>query len=235
MSQCSIYIFVADGDDDTDFNEYENVVFAFRLLMSILQDNVPESRLQNVKAQCISVADRKFGEYIKTKAKDVNSFFILLSQNKVHCNWFNTNLVDMIVIGSGNKKLKNLVDRYKESIYSRKLHQVLKYIPEQPLKTKYYKEVKARFSSKDPDNVTVRELINYNDELVNNIASLPMTRVRANCISITWLVPTDKAYQLFMFALIIPQQSRQDDYLQIGTWMVYHPQSVLQKLKMEFG
>jgi len=228
-------IFVVDCYDDTDFNEYENVELAFQSLLTKLQDNVPESQLDNIKRGCIAATDKKLGQHIRTKANNVASLFILLSQHKFCFNWFNTHLVDMIVIGSGNKKLKNLVDRYKESIYSRKLHQVLRYIPEQPLKTKYYEEIRARFFPQDPDNVTVRDLIKYNDELVNNIALLPMTRVVVNCLSITWLVPTDKAYQLFLFALTMPQQSRQDDYLQIGNWMVYHPQSVLQKLKMEFG
>ena len=90
------------------------------------------------------------------------------------------------------------------------------------------------FDSKTPDDVTVKELVEYNKKLANEIA-LHLMCIEENCLNITWLVPTDKVYELFLFALTIPQQSRQDDFLQIGAWTAYRPQLVLEKLKMEFG
>ena len=202
--------------------------------MTRLQDNVPENRLENIKNRCIAVADGKFRECIKSQADTINKLFTLLSENKLYCNWINILLVEIIAIASGCKKLKNLVDSYRKAIHSRTLKQVWKYIPQHHIKTKYYNKVDIKFNPKSPDDVTVEELISCSKKLANEIALLLMD-VRANCLSITWLVPTDKVYHLVLSMLILPQETREEDFLQVGTWEIYHPQLVLQKLKMEFG
>ena len=202
--------------------------------MTRLHKKVTASQLQFIKARCLAVThDGVFRECIKNEADSVDNFFSLLSDHTLHCNWLNIRLVEVIATASGNKKLEDLVSNYRTEIYSRKLQQVLDYIPQHKVKNKYYKEVTKRIS-KSPDNVTVRELIKYDRPLANKIALILMS-VTANCVSITWLVPTDKVYELFLFALTIPKQSREDDFLKIGSWIVYHPQSVLQDLKKTFG
>ena len=225
--------YLAGEDDDIDFTKYDNVVLAFTSLMARLHKNVTESQLQIIKACCIAVTDGMFRDCIKTKADTVDNFFTLLSEHTLYCNWMNIQLVEVIATASGNKKLEDLVSNYRRNIYSRTLKQVCEYIPQHYIKTKHYKEVKIKIS-KSPDNVTVGELIKYNCLFANKIASLYIS-VTANCINITWLVPTDKVYELFLFSLTIPQQSRKDDFIQIGSWIVYHPQSVLQELKKKYG
>ena len=207
---------------------------AFTSLMTRLHKKVTESQLQFIKIRLMVVTtDKEFKKSIKSKANNVNEFFELLSKYKSCCNWLNLQLVEIIAAASGNKKLEDLVNNYKSEIYSRKVRQVLEYIPQYKIKNKFYKEVKKKIP-KSPDEVTVRELIRYDRPLANKIA-MNIMNVVENCISITWLVPTDKVYELFLFALTIPQQSREDDFLQIGSWIVYHPQSVLQELKKIFG
>ena len=225
--------FIID-DLEIDFTEHENVIHAFTELMAILQENLPESRLPIVKTRCMAVTHGPFRESIDTQADNVYNFFKLLSKNKLYCNWLNISLLEVIIVALRNKRLKKLVNSYKKEIYSRKLRQVWKHIPHHRKKTKYYNEVTAKFASKNPDNVTVQELIDYSKKLANEIALLFMD-VMENCLIVNWLVPTDKVYQLFLSTLTVPQESRQEDFLQIGTWIVHHPQFVLQKLKMEFG
>ena len=202
--------------------------------MTILQENVPESRLPIIKPRCIAVTHGTFRECIKTQADNVCNFFTLLSENTLYCNWLKISLLEVIVIALRNKKLERLVDSYKEAIFSRKLQQVWKYIPRHSKKTKYYSRVHAKFASKDPNNVTVQELMDYSKRLANKIALLLMD-VTVNCLIVNWLVPTDNVYELFLSTLTVPQESRQEDFLQIGAWIVHHPHSVLQKLKMDFG
>ena len=228
------FSFIIGDDTEIDFTKYENVLLAFTKLMTVLQDSIPECRLENIKNRCIAVTDGKFRECIKTQANNINNFFILLSVNKLFCNWINIRLVEIIAIASGSERLNNLVEKYKEAIYPRKLQQVWKYIPQQRNKAKYYDEVTAIFDSKSLDNVTVEELVTHSEKLANNIALLLMV-VKPNCLSITWLVPTDKVYQLLLSMLTVPQELREEDFLQIGTWVVHHPQSVLKMLKKEFG
>ena len=227
-------IFIIVDNIEIDFTKYENVVLAFTELMTILQDNVPEDRLKIIKNRCIAVTDGEFRDCIKTQVDDIDSFFTLLSRYTLYCNWINILLVEIIAIASGCKELKNLVGCYRKAIYSRKLKQVWKYIPQESKRSEYYKEVKVRFNSKSPNDVTVEELFLYSNKLANKIALLLMN-VTSNCLSITWLVPTDKVYQLLLSVLTLSQETREEDLLQIGTWEIYHPQFVLQKLRMEFG
>ena len=210
------------------------MVHAFLVLKAIIQENIPESQFSIIKASCVTVTSGKFRESIKTQADNVCNFFLLLSENTPHCNWLKISLLEAIIAVLRNKKLEKLVDSYKKEIYSRKLRQVWEYIPRHNKKTKYYNKVSAKFASKNPDNVTVQELIDYSKRLANKIALLLMD-VTENCLIVNWLIPTDKVYYLFLSTLTVPQESRQDDFLQIGTWVVHHPQAVLQKLKLEFG
>ena len=216
---------------EIDFTKYKNVMLAFMKLLTTFQDNVPESRLKTIKTCCIAgLTHKKFSECIETQADNVEDFFHILSKNKVHCNWLNISLLKVIAIALENKKLNNLLESYEKAIYSRKLQEVWDDIPQQRVKTKYYDEVNTTFSSKNPDDVTVKELIECNKQLANKIAVL--VDVTEKCLRITSLVPTDKVYQLFLSKLTIPQQG---DFLQIGTWVIHHPKAVLHKLKMEFG
>ena len=236
MFTCILFtciLFVIADDVETDFTKYENVVLAFIELMTIFEDNVPKERLENIKNRCMAVADERFRECIKT-ANTVNKFFTLLSENRLYCNWINILLVEITAIASSCKKLKKLVDSYKKAIHSRTLRQVWKYIPQQCKKSEYYDEVCVKFESKSLDDVTVEELYSCSKKLANQIALLLMN-VTANCVSITWLVPTDKVYQLLLSLLTKSQETREEDFLQIGAWEIYHPRFVLQNLRMEFG
>ena len=209
------------------------MVIAFTELMTILQDNTPECRLPVIKARCIAVTEKRFGDCIDKQADNVESFFKLLSQSYIYCNWLNFLLVEVIISALRNEKLKSLIASYKQAIYSKTLGEVWEYIPQEKVNNKYYSEVTKTFASKNPDDVTVEELIKFSKQLAFDIA--PLVKVIANCLTIVSLVPTDKVYQLFLSVVIIPQESRQEDFLQIGSWVVHHPKSVLQELRNEFG
>ena len=223
--------FIVDDDFKIDFTKC-NVVIAFTELMARLQDNTPECRLPIIKTCCIAVTGEKFGEHIK-QADNMESFFMLLSQNYIYCNWLNILLVEVIISALRNSKLKSLIGRYKEAIHSKTLGEIWEYIPQENVNNKYYSEVTQTFASENPYDVTVQELIDFSKQLAYNIA--PLVKVIANCLTIISLVPTDKIYQIFLSMIIVPQESRQEDFLQIGTWLVHYPQSVLQKLRIEFG
>ena len=202
------------------------------MLMRKLQDNTPESRLP-VIITCLKIhTEGKFKASIK-KQKDVKSFFDLLSDNDLYCNWLNVSILRTIIFALDNKKLESLIDKYTAAIHSKKLGEVWDFIPQKKIKSKYYSEVTKTFDSKNPDDMTVKELITCNEKLAYKVARL--VKVVKNCLTITSLVPTDKVYQLFLSMLTAPQESRKEDFLRIGTWVVHHPKSVLQELRIEFG
>ena len=55
--------------------------------------------------------------------------------------------------------------------------------------------------------------------------------VQSGSLIIKFLVQTNKVYQAYLLFLTIPQQLRSDRFLQIGAWIVYFPQFVLQELQ----
>ena len=153
------------ADDEIDFTKCKSVEEAFTLLITELQDNIPENRLQNIKNRCIAVTDGKFRECIKSQADTINKLFTLLSENKLYCNWINILLVEIIAIASGCKKLKNLVDSYRKAIHSRTLKQVFKEIPSLQKNFSKYKDLIPISQFNDPDNIKVKELLTISRHL----------------------------------------------------------------------
>jgi len=113
-------------------------------------------------------------------------------------------------------------------IYSRTLRQVWDAIPSHTqVKNKYYSELQAVFCDKNPDNVTVREVLTRcKPELRKNLA-LDIMYIEEGSLKISWLLSTDKVYDSFLSLIAIPQEERSDDFMQVGAWIAYHPLSVL--------
>ena len=104
------------------------------------------------------------------------------------------------------------------------------------MRDKYYSKLKTSFSDKDPDNLTVEELIKTKPQLAKDIA-MCIAVVEEGSLVVTWLIPTDELYQAYLSFLTVPQQSRMDELVQFGNWMAYLPKNVLQEYEqeIEFG
>ena len=149
-------------------------------------------------------------------------------------NWMNVSFLKVIAIACGNKQLQSLIQNYTDVIYSKKLCEVWNCIPHYSVRDQYYSELKATFGDKDPDNMTVEELMKSKPQLAKKIAML-IAVVQWESILVTWLIPTDEVYQAYLSFLTVPQQSRKDELIQFGTWMAYLPQDVLQKYEKEIN
>ena len=138
----------------------------------------------------------------------------------------------IIANACGNRWLQSLIEDYKAIVYSKSLREVWNCIPHSSVRDKYYSELKATFGDKDPDNVTVEELIKSKSHLAKEIALLTGV-VEEYSLVVTWLIPTDEVYQAYLSFLTVPQQSRNDELIQFGTWIAYLPQDVLQNYEKE--
>lgn len=177
-------------------------------------------------------ANKNFEQTIKA-VRSMEELLDVLAENKLHCNWIKIGFLE--AIASRSKMLKGLLRSYKAVFFSKKLSEIWGHLPQKFIRNRYYKKLKAVFHDKDPDNTTVKEVKDYSRYSQSTDLDDFIIELSNNCISITWLVPTDKVYQYFLSALTVRQESRQEDLLQIGTWVVHHPRSILQKLKMELG
>ena len=235
------FTYIANSSDDIDkkicnvnFNLYEDVADAFVKLFTVCQQVIKMSsneKFRTIKNSCISRAGKPLGGLIK-RATDTDGFFEILADNNKYCNWMNISLLSTMAIACGNEHLQALIKDYKNVIYSRTLRDVWNCLPHYPVRGKYYGKLQATFGDKDPDNMTVDELVKNEPQLAKKIAML-IAVVERKSLLVTWLIPTDEVYQTYLSFLTVPQKSRKDELVQFATWMAYPPQNVMQRYEKE--
>ena len=146
----------------------------------------------------------------------------------------NVSFLRVISIACDNEQLQSLIKNYTDVIYSKSLREVWDHVTHCSVRDKYYSKLKATFGDKDPDNMTVKELMMSTPQLAKEIAML-IAVVQWESLLVTWLIPTDEVYQAYLSFLTVPQQSRMDELVQFGNWMAYLPKNVLQKYKKEIS
>ena len=223
-------------DDDSvylemkrNFSTFKDVSSAFAMLFTVCQNAVKASseEFRTIRNSCVAQASEPLRGLIK-RTTNTHCLFEVLADNNKYCNWINVRFLKVIAIACGNEQLQSLIENYKTVIYSKTLREVWDCIPHYSVRDQYYSELKAAFSDKDPDNMTVEELMKSKPQLGKKIAML-IAVVEEGSVIVTWLIPTDELYQAYLSFLTVPQRSRKDKLIQFGTWMAYLPQYVLQK------
>ena len=224
---------VDNESDDTkvnevDFRAYKDVSDAFDVLFSICQKatKVSSNNFKALRNSCLARASEPLSSLIM-HATNTDHLFEILARNNKYCNWMDVRFLKIIANACGNKQLQSLIEDYKAVVYSKPLREVMNCISHYSIKDKYYSELKATFGDKDPDNTTVEELKKSKPQLAKEIALL-IAVVQVDSLVVTWLIPTDEVYQTYLSFLTVPQQSRKDELIQLGTWMAYLPLNVLQ-------
>ena len=225
-----------EGGEIVNFTEFENdVLRAFRKLFDVFQKEACRDtyniHFPDIKRLCLCSANENFKPFIKN-VRNMESLFDLLAENRLHCNWIK--IVFLEVIATRSKILENVLKNYEAVFFSKKLKEIWTHLPHRHIRNRYYEKLKATFDDRDPDNTTVREITEYCSSLLPTELDDFIIELSQKCLSITWLIPSNKVYQYFLSALTMPHNSRKDDFLLIGTWVVHHPQSVLQRLKMDY-
>ena len=218
-----------------DFSAYKDVSIAFDKLFAVCQRAIKVSceEFRAVRNSCVARASEPLRGLIK-RATNTHCLFEILADNNKYCNWMNVTFLKVIAIACGNTQLESLIDKYTDVIYSKTLHEVWNCIPHYLVRDQYYSELKATFDDKDPENMTVEELMKSKPQLAKKLA-LPIALIQEHSLVMTWLIPTDEVYQSYLSSLSVDQQSRRDKSIQFGTWMSYPPKIVLQKVGEEIN
>ena len=220
---------------EIDFSAHDDVSNAFDELFTVCQKaiKVSSEEFKTIRNSCVARASKPLNDLIKC-APDTHCLFEILAYNKKYCNWMNVRFLKVIAIACGNKNLQSLIENYTDVIYSKPLREVWDCISHYSVRDKYYSELKAKFGDKDPDNMTVKELMKSTPQLAREIA-MPIAVIQWESLLVTWLIPTDEVYQAYLSFLTIPQQSRMDELVQFGNWMAYLPKNILQKCEEEIN
>ena len=234
-----MFAYVDDGSDDKEmkvnFSAYDDVSNAFAELFTICQNaiKVSSEQFRTIRNSCVARASEPLRGLIK-RATDTHCLFEILADNNKYCNWMNVSFLKVIAIACGNKHLQLVIENYTDVIYSKPLREVWDCIPHYSVRDKYYSELKATFGDKNPDNMTVKELMKSRPQLAKEIAMI-IAVVQCDSLLVTWLIPTDELYQAYLSFLTVPQQSRMDELVQFGNWMAYLPKNMLQKYEKDIN
>ena len=131
----------------------------------------------------------------------------------------------------------NVIKDYKQAVFSKSLREVWSSLPHTSVKDEidtYYSELKQKLGDRDPDNMTVQQLLHSQPQLTKKIARL-IAVVQEESLLISWLIPTDEVYQSYLSFLTVPQHSREDSFIQFGNWTAHLPQCVLQEKRKRCG
>ena len=234
----SFLFYLANDSGDTkteiDFGAFTDVANAFAQLFTICQKatKVSTEEFKTIRNSCVTRASEPLRGLIK-RTTDIHCLFEILADNHKYCNWMNVSFLTVIAIGCGNIQLQTLIEKYTNEIYSKTLLEVWGCIPHFSVRDQFYSEVKATFE-KDPDNVTVKELLKSEPKLAKKIAIL-IALIQCESLLVTWLISTDEVYQAYLSFLSVPQQLRKDELIQFGTWKAYPPKHVLHNYAKEIS
>ena len=147
----------------------------------------------------------------------------------------NVEYLQTIAVASGNRNIQEMLKSYTDVVLSKTLGEIWNVIPSfRKTRTKYYSKVKAKFHGMNPDKIMVKDLKKFEPRFASNIA-LHIMQINKGSLTITWCISAEQTYQAYLLALSIPQELREDDFLQIGMWVIYPLQSVIQELKRVNG
>ena len=143
---------------------------------------------------------------IKT-AQDLDTLLDLLADSK-HWNWVDLRLLDTLIVSSGISAAKVLVTKYKETIFPKKLSEVLDklFMPQQRKDKEDYTSRVGMKIKKEPDEITVADLSRFALVLetvimdINN-GTCVLEHITKGCLEIYWLIPTHCRFHAYKSAL----------------------------------
>ena len=124
---------------------------------------------------------------------NLNKLFDVLAFYPSYWSWINIRILAKMVIVSGVAEAIELVERYKQAVFSRKLSMLLEQIPCIEIPSDYYSLVEQKWE-RSLDEVTVQDLVTHwsNMERLFNVKepTLLLRKVVDGCVEIHWLIPT---------------------------------------------
>ena len=225
-----------------DFSDCHNITEGFMLLVAELSKVLESANFSALKRafKMRIPGGVLLPDDLKTKiknAKDLDDLLEALFESK-YWNFADLRLIGVLVMSSGIREAKSLVDKYKEVFFSTKLVDILNVCTHTALPPNQYKEYVCRVGSKinkEPDEVTVADLAQYCTALETvimdiNEGSCVLEHVEKGCVEIHWLIPIHCRYHAYKSALNNRHKfhSLHLQYLKIESYPVIYDQFTVQ-------
>ena len=223
-----------DGFLEVNFNQFKSVTTAFVTLTSKLTRLLRKADFHIIRRSCIEQINTPNGAQllpedvsaIKT-CKNIDELLDVLAIS-AYWSWIDVRLLEAMVTASDNMNGINLIEKYKNVIFNKKLKEVLPDAPRKEIKEAYYTKIVSKVD-KDPNDITVADLLKFQSQLETVIKDIKkgmciLEHLEKGCIEVHWYIPTncvDKAYQT--------AKDRRNEfkdlhllYLKIGHYPVIH-------------
>ena len=144
-----------------------------------------------------------------------------------YCNWINIRMLERMVVLSSQSEAKELIGKYKQIIFSKKLVDILEDLPHLEITGDYYTKVKDKWK-KDFEDITIEDIANHWSKLqrifdVDNVEIL-LQNLTKGSVEIIWLIPVELTSHARLSAFKNWCDLEDVSYLSIGDHVIKNDQ-----------
>ena len=217
-----------------EFESYNDVGKAFVALQTRMSLLLEHAKFAPVRRACITQMHNPGGAELSqhfveqiSRTQNIDNLIDLLVCSS-HWSWIDIRILEVMVVASNNPQAVQLLNNYKDVVFSKKLIDLLPNVPSKKVKEEYYSKVVTKVNQ-DHNEMTVADLLKFQSQLEAVIMDIKkgvciLEHLEKGCIEIYWYIPTscvDGAYQsarvrCYQFNDLHLQ------YLKIGHYPVIH-------------
>ena len=184
-----------------DFSTFDEVEVMFPAFVSALCGMLNEDKFKMIRMGCITnckaLSAKLPNDFVnKVRATETLDDLFEVVVSSPYCNWMNIRLLEKMAAASLQSNACQLISQYKNAVFSKKLKDIFKNIPEvsSQVTDEYYSKVKQRWK-KEFDDVTVKDVIGEWNKLEKLFdveePTLLLDRVIEGSVEFHWLIPTE--------------------------------------------
>lgn len=219
-----------------DISKFHSIREAFIYLTSNISKLLQNEDFYPIRRSCIEQINTPSGAKLSPdmvqKIKATNNLNALLDTlaESPYWSWIDLRLLEVVVVASGSSIANDLLTSYRNTIFSKKLLEVLPNIPNKEIEDAYYSKIVSKIQ-KDVEQIIVSDLLKFQSQLETVIMDITngtcsLACIKEGCIQLHWFVPTHCIDHAYKSACLKRHKFHTLDlqYLQIGTYReIYNP------------
>ena len=182
------------------FPHFNTVSEAFAFLTSKMRSHLAKTEFSDLRRVCIEQMKTPSGAQlspdllIKVKSSEnITVLFDALAESPCW-SWIDIRLLSVMAAASGLVESIELVAKYRQSVFSRKLIDIIPNAPSRKVKNVYHSKLVTKLD-KEANELTVSDLLEFQNELEEVILDINtglcvLDHVQGGCIEVHWFIPT---------------------------------------------
>jgi len=182
------------------FTHFNSVSEAFAYLTTKMRSHLANTDISDLRRVCIEQMKTPRGAQLSPEllnkvklSNNITALFDSLAESPCW-SWIDIRLLSVMAAASGLVQSLELLANYRQSVFSRKLIDVIPNAPNRNVKDEYYRKLVTKLE-KDANKLTVADLLEFQSELemvildINNGVCI-LEHIEGGCIVIHWYIPT---------------------------------------------